>query len=492
MKSRKFSLKVLAVVGLGFVSVVNAQQNPLDLNRPLPQGPQSRSNENYRFLKDQSKRTDSFDKYRYHELSDSSWLQVGADARVAHFDSENPFFGLMPGRGLSDSYLQQRLSVHGSLHLLDDQVRVFLQVQNTDSNGQKTLNTNLNRDESGTDISQGFVDVNSKIGDSKLTTRIGRQELVYGVGSLINVGDQRNIRLVFDGAKLMTTTSDGTKLDFFAVRPIINFGLNNGDDKPDSSRNLYGIYATTSFNKNLNVDYYGFLHKLDCKIIGSSCSFQERSGSEERYTIGTRLFGKKDGFDYSGDFMYQFGDHAGADIKAWGVFSNAGYTFSGANQIRLGMNFDVASGGKYSATKTKTFDPMYFRNGAYGEATVNTMSNQIIVGPSLSFSPVQKVIFSGSVAKTYRYSTQDDIYTTNLGTLGTSTAASGKLASAANPLIADDKYIGTNYQASIGWQHSRNLDFLLTYHDFKRGSSIEKLAGSKDIQALVFRTSARF
>ena len=52
------------------------------------------------------------------------------------------------------------------------------------------------------------------------------------------------------------------------------------------------------------------------------------------------------------------------------------------------MRIDAASGDSdLGDGKVGTFDPLYPRNGVYGEASLTTLSNIIVVGPTFGFSP---------------------------------------------------------------------------------------------------------
>lgn len=67
--------------------------NPLEESRPgRPGAP--RWIEDYRFLDTPGKATDPFDGLRYHRLSESAWLQLGAEARYRLDTLDKPFFGL--------------------------------------------------------------------------------------------------------------------------------------------------------------------------------------------------------------------------------------------------------------------------------------------------------------------------------------------------------------------------------------------------------------
>ena len=73
--------------------------------------------------------------------------------------------------------------------------------------------------------------------------------------------------------------------------------------------------------------------------------------SEQRYTIGTRLFGRHGPVDYNFEFIYQFGHFGGRPISAFAVFSDTGFTFASAwGKPRIAMKADAASGGNSRGT----------------------------------------------------------------------------------------------------------------------------------------------
>ena len=145
--------------------------NSLETARPLPPGP-PRWAEDYRFLDDPQKRTDPFDELRYQRLGDSAWLQTGGEARYRFDTIRNPVFGR---RGVAtDHYIQQRLQLHADLHLFDDAVRAFVQLENTRAWNKALYGP---YDQSRTELHQAFIDLNTPLAGGKLMTRIGRQEL---------------------------------------------------------------------------------------------------------------------------------------------------------------------------------------------------------------------------------------------------------------------------------------------------------------------------
>ena len=160
--------------------------NNLETARPLPPGP-PRWAEDYRFLDDPQKRTDPFDGLRYQRLSDSAWLQTGGEARYRFDTIRNPVFGR---RGVdTDHYIQQRLQLHADLHLFDDALRAFVQLENTRAWNKALYGP---YDQSRTELHQAFIDLNTPLAGGKLMTRIGRQELGYGNQAFVTYRDIRD------------------------------------------------------------------------------------------------------------------------------------------------------------------------------------------------------------------------------------------------------------------------------------------------------------
>ena len=66
--------------------------------------------------------------------------------------------------------------------------------------------------------------------------------------------------------------------------------------------------------------------------------------NEQRYTIGTREFGRRGPIDYNFEFIYQFGHFGNRPISAFAAFSDTGFTIASAwGKPRIAVKADVAS-----------------------------------------------------------------------------------------------------------------------------------------------------
>lgn len=438
--------------------------SPLEESRPgRPGAP--RWIEDYRFLDDPAKATAPFDGLRYHRLSESAWLQLGAEARYRADASDKPFFGL---RGLNDdSYLLQRLQAHADLHLFDDAVRTFVQVENTRAFGKDLYSPN---DESRNEVRQAFVDFNYDFAAGRHTTRVGRQEMGFGDQMLVTYRDSPNIRLSFDGVRASLNLKDGRKLDAFAMRPL-KIGEDSWDDGSNNNIKFYGLYGTLPLSASWNMDLLAFGLETDDRSLAGE------SGDEQRYTFGTRLFGRHQALDWSWNLVGQTGHLGNASIRAWALSSDSGFTFIHPWQPRLGMRIDAASGDSDRGDgKVGTFDPLYPRNGVYGEASLTTLSNIIVVGPTFGFSPWRTLRIEPGIFQVWKQREEDGVYMPGMSMLA-NTRGTGR-------------HVGTIYRASTRWLATPNLtlDLDLKYYDV--GSAI-KDAGGENSSFVTVRATFR-
>lgn len=438
--------------------------SPLEQSRPgRPGAP--RWVEDYRFLDTPAKASDPFDGVRYHRLSESAWLQLGAEARYRADVFNKPFFGL---RGLNDdSYLMQRLQAHADLHLFDDAVRTFVQVENTRAFGKDLYSPN---DESRNEVRQAFVDFNHDFAQGRYTTRIGRQEMGLGDQAWVTYRDSPNIRLSFDGVRASLNLKDGRKLDAFAFRPL-KTGEDSWDDGSNNAVKFYGLYGTLPLTAAWNIDLFAFGLETDDRSLAGE------AGDEQRYTFGTRVFGRQQALDWSWNLAGQTGHLGNASIRAWALSSDTGYTFAHAWQPRLGMRIDAASGDRELGDgKVNTFDPLFPRNGVYGEASLTTLSNIIVVGPTFGFSPWRTLRFEPGVFEVWKQRAEDGVYMPGMSLLA-NTRGTGR-------------HVGTIYRANTRWLATPNLtlDVDLKYYDV---SSAIKDAGGEDSSFISLRATFR-
>ena len=111
-------------------------------------------------------------------------------------------------------------------------------------------------------------------------------------------------------------------MDAFAVKTVRTKAA-VFDDDPDPNQKFWGLYAVTplSWFHGGNIDLY-FLG-----LDRQKARFDQGAADELRHSLGTRSWGKKAGWDYKFEFVYQFGSLGSGDIHAWTAASDVGFTF---------------------------------------------------------------------------------------------------------------------------------------------------------------------
>ena len=212
------SVCLLFVIGNGQTPTPTA--TPVTATKPSPPAFQPlRYDEDYGYLKDKTKRTDSLDKLKYISLGkENFYVSLGGEARIRYEYYGNAGFG--SGTQDPNGYLLQRYLFHSDWHF-GKNFRVFAQLQSALVSGRRGGARPTDKD--NLDLHQAFFDV--KFGDEKrgnFTIRAGRQEVEFGSGRLVSASEGLNVRRSFDGARLILIEKCGK-----AVFLLANSSLSN-------------------------------------------------------------------------------------------------------------------------------------------------------------------------------------------------------------------------------------------------------------------------
>ncbi len=255
-------------------------------------------------------------------------------------------------------------------------------------------------------------------------------------------------------------------LDAFASRPTeTKTGV--FEDAPDHTTSFWGAYAVHPFSLlpggNIDLYYLG----LDRKLV----RYNQGAATETRHSVGTRLWGKKNAWDYDEEAVFQFGSFGSGDIRAWAVESDMGYTFRSAPASpRAGFKTEIDSGDKDPLNPNlQTFQPL-FPHGLYDQL-VNLVghANFIDLIPAVAFHPIHALSLSPECAFFWRESVHDGVY-----------GVGGNLI---RPVINGSRarYVGTQPNLTLIWQPTRHLQFVGIYTHFIPGSFIQQTGPSKNV-----------
>ena len=400
----------------------------------------------------------------------SVYLSLGGEIRERFEYYSEPFFGL---RGVAeDEYLLHRLLLSADLHA-GDHWRFFLQLGDHLEAGKQAGRSPTDVDEF--DVQQGFVDFTIPFDTrSVLRLRAGRQEMTYGSGRLVSVREGANIRRSFDGARLTFTAGEST-LDAFAVRTV-NLKVGALNDDPNWLENFCGIYGVLPFRAlpDGHADLYYLGLERDDAV------FQQGVANEHRNTFGTRLWGRPGAWDYNYEAAIQTGSFGNADILAWTVATDTGYTFRALPfRPRIGLKADIASGdGNPNDDRLTTFNPLFPKQPYFSEASLIAPANLIDLHPSLAFELTENLGFAVDVNWFWKQRTEDAIYAPPGRPLPGTAQSSAR-------------YIGSQVNAELEWRLHRNLSMTFYYSHFFAGPAVTE-AGGRDVDFVGSWVTLRF
>jgi hypothetical protein len=313
--------------------------------------------QNWSFLADSSKRTDFFDPVKYIPLGENPqlYLSLGLEYRIEYEDYDNWMFGEGPQD--HNGYVMNRVMPHFDFHAGTD-FCLFSEFEFDFEDGRNG-GPRPQIDEDRGDVHQAFLEIGSHVSSAHgISLRAGRQEVVLGSGRLFDNNEGPNVKLSFDGFRLIAEGAH-VRLDLFAVKPVEN-NLGWFDDVPNHAESLWGSYLTVPApivsRGQADIYYIG----LDTK----SATYNRGTAHQFRNTVGVRVFrpiGK--GLDHNWEPNYQWGSFGSASIRAWSVSTETGFTFDRTRfHPRPLLRADVYSGdGNPANHPLGTFNPLFSR-----------------------------------------------------------------------------------------------------------------------------------
>ncbi len=217
-------------------------------------------------------------------------LDIGGEARV-RFHSENNHRGLgLTGR--DDRFWLTRVRAFANYRVTEN-IRVYAEYLYADSGGETFNNRPI--EENRGELQNALVDLQLT---ERLSTRIGRQELLYSAQRLVSPLDWANTRRTFDGVRGIYK-GDTWTLDGFFVHPVRRTAaFEDKIDKTNNDIDFWGIYATSDkYEIGLVEGYYlGLKHDI--------LNF-------DFHTFGKRISGTSDrGIMYDLEGGFQVGENS--------------------------------------------------------------------------------------------------------------------------------------------------------------------------------------
>ena len=427
-----------------------------------------RQNEDWSGLADldRSKTGSSLDPIKYVPLNadGSVWASFGGSAQL-RFESFSDFnFGAPAGATDDDAYLLSRLRLHGDVHV-GDHLRLFAEFKSSNSTGRDLIGGNRTLDVDSAALQQGFVDIRVPVvgEDLSLTVRAGRQMLLLGKQRLVSPLPWANTLRTWDGASAILKGSSFQLTTFYTqFAPVQKYDFNDVNRRID----FYGGYLTTEVpTTDLGWDVY---------VLGLSregVTFNGTTGAEDRYTVGTRIWGKlSERADFEIESAWQLGEVGNNDIEAGMFTANVGYRFpdlmAGA---RAWVGFDYATGDETPGGDVQTFNQLFPLGHAYlGYADVLGRQNIVDASTGLDFEINSKLSAKLHVHGFWVAEKTDALY--NVG--GGVSRPGGSSTS---------RYVGTEVDLIATYVVNRHVKTQLGYSHVFAGDLIEDSGPSDDI-----------
>lgn len=460
---------VLALLsGTPFISAQSA--NTIDRNYQL-----LREDENWSFLEDRTLRQDFWDPIKYIPLRKSAedwYLTIGGEAREVWEQIGNDNWGQAP---FWNGYLNERYILDFDVHY-GRHVRTFIELKS----GLNSFRAGGPRpiDEKKLDFQAGFLEIGTSSDHSSIDFRVGRQELEYGSGRLIDVREGPNVRLSFDGF-MVKSKIDSWQLDGFAMRPDED---NPGffDNAPIPTVSFWGIYATHPVPHKTSLDLYYL--GLDRK----QATFERGTAQEVRHSIGARISRpiatERRGWDFDDEALWQFGTFGSANIRAWSVATETGYRFPVMPlKPRFSAKADISSGDHPTSNTLGTFNPLFPKGNYFGVLATTGPGpiNFIDVHPHVELALPHDVSVSADWIVQWRQSLEDGVY-----------AVPGFLIRPAEGSKA--RFVGDRPGTEIRWQANHHLWFQADYGIFYAGSFLKETQPGRNLNYWALWTGYKF
>ena len=173
-----------------------------------------------------------------------------------------------------------------------------------------------------------------------------------------------------------------------------------------------------------------------------------------------------DAFDWNVEGAYQFGNFGTANINAWTVSADVGYTFADVLfSPRLGLKADAISGDHDLTDQTLgTFNPLFPKLPYFSEANLAAPSNLIDIQPNVTLSLSPKLDVNIAWNPLWKQAEADSFYVPPFNPATGTSGGSGR-------------FIGQQISTTIEWQVSDHLNLSGTYVHYSPGQRIRDAGG---------------
>jgi Alginate export len=431
-----------------------------------------REDEDWSFLADPARRQDVWDPVKYIRLReghDDWFMTISGEAREMweQIGNDNWGQGSPPFTTPSlfwNGYLDERYMLGFDIHY-GKHIRTFVDLKS----GLNSYRFGGPRpiDEKKLDFQAAFLQIGTSEGQRFINLRVGRQELEYGSGRLIDIREGPNVRLSFDGF-MVKSKFDQWSIDGFAMRPDLD-KPGFFDNAPNHQVGFWGVYVTRSLPNRTTLELYYL--GLDRK----EATFQRGTAQEIRHSLGGRISRpiatERPGWDFDDEALWQFGTFGSDDIQAWTVATETGYRIPTIPlKPRFSVKADISSGDHPNSNTLGTFNPLFPKGDYFGVLATTGPGpiNFIDVHPHVETTLPHDVSVSFDWIVQWRESLDDGVY-----------SVPGFLIRAADGSRA--RFVGHRPGTQIRWQVNRHLWFQGDYGIFYAGRFLKETQPGRNL-----------
>jgi Alginate export len=434
-----------------------------------------REDEDWSFLADPALRQDFWDPLKYIRLraGRNDWfVTISGGAREVWEQIGNDNWGQSP---YWNGYLNERYALGFDIHY-GNHVRTVVELKS----GLNSYRYGGPRpiDEKKLDFQAAFLQVGTAEAQNHIELRVGRQQLEYGSGRLIDVREGPNVRLSFDGFLVKSKVNDWS-VDGFAVRPDLD-KPGFFDNSPNHQIGFWGVYATHPLPQTISMELYYL--GLDRK----EAAFQRGAAQEVRHSLGGRISRPvatdRPGWDFDDEALWQFGTFGADNIEAWTVATETGYRFTTVRlKPRLSAKADISSGDHPNSHTLGTFNPLFPKGNYFGVLATTGPGplNFIDVHPKVDTTLPHDVTISFDWIVQWRETLDDGVY-----------AVPGFLIRAADGSRA--RFVGHRPGTEVRWQVNRHMWFQADYGIFYAGRFLKETQPGRNLNYWALWASYRF
>jgi hypothetical protein len=361
------------------------------------------ADEDWSFLANKAYRQDRFDPIKYISLfGGRSYLTLGGEARLR---PEGLRVRAAPGaEAIVDNYIFQRYLFAADWHI-GTRFRAYAELQSGFLNGK--LASPRPTDEDVADMHQAFAEFHTPQDRARQAyVKVGRQEMSIGSSRLISATQGLNVKRSFDG--IVGGYRSGKWLTEGGLARLVGVGSGAFDDASTKEQKFWGV-AVARRGVGLPGATAGGYY-LD--VARERSLYVQGVGPERRYTIGFKYSGAWKAFEFNYDVIGQWGQFAGADVRAWAVAVENSYRASRWPwRPRFTLRVNSASGDRDPADpRLQSFNPLFPGNSYSGLVGLLGPTNLSDVTPSVQLVAPHRLVIVFESPAYFRTSLRDAVY----------------------------------------------------------------------------------